>query len=141
MKSGTFSLKLLNNKFVLTNRKKTSVNFKAIVIIVSSFILMIASAYVVYVLQDDFSKFNLERLNSNFGFAFFTLAAILFILGTLTFLYDVYLYFKYKPIVSVKDNELPRITVIVPAYNEGRQVWATLKSLAKSDYPKEKLQL
>ncbi len=32
-------------------------------------------------------------------------------------------------------------TVIVPAYNEGRQVAETLKSLLKSDFPKEKLQI
>src|SRR5690606_24226912 len=39
------------------------------------------------------------------------------------------------------DEELPTCTVIVPAYNEGELVWHTLKSLANSDYPKEKLQL
>jgi len=38
-------------------------------------------------------------------------------------------------------EELPNITVIVPAYNEGKQVWYTLMSLSNSDYPKEKLEL
>jgi hyaluronan synthase len=102
---------------------------------------MIAATYSVYLLQDDFSKFNFERLNTTWGFSFFILAAILFAFGAMTFIYDLYLYFKYKPIASVNDNELPTVTVIVPAYNEGKQVLETLKSLDKSDYPKEKLQL
>jgi hyaluronan synthase len=57
------------------------------------------------------------------------------------FIYTLYRYFCYKPIVSVSDNQLPTCTVIVPAYNEGKQVWDTLMSLAKSDYPEGKLQL
>ena len=51
------------------------------------------------------------------------------------------LFLKYKTISSVTDEELPTCTVIVPAYNEGKQVWDTLISLAKSDYPIEKLQI
>jgi len=141
MKSASFNLKLRNNKFSLEDKKTSSINFKAIIILVTSFIVMIAAAYVVYLLQDDFSKFNFNRLNNKFGFLFFTLAASLFVFGVLTFIYHGYLYFKYKAIASVSNEELPTITVIVPAYNEEKQVWATLKSLAKSDYPKEKLQL
>ncbi len=141
MKSTTFNLKLLNNKFVLTTKKKAPINFRALIVLLSSFVVMSVAAYVVYILQDDFSKFNFERLSTKFGFAFFSLTAIFFLFGIMTFIYDVYLYFKYKPIASVSDDKLPTVTVIVPAYNEGKQVWATLESLAKSDYPKEKLQL
>ena len=57
------------------------------------------------------------------------------------FIYKAYNYFKYKPIASVSDKELPTITVIVPAYNEGKQVWDTLMSLDNSNYPKEKIQI
>ena len=141
MKSATYNLKLQNNNFSLNDKKTSSINYRGLITLISSFVIMIGAAYSVYLLQDDFSKFNFERLSSTFGFAFFTFAAILFAFGTMTFIYDVYLYFKYKPIESVSDSELPTVTVIVPAYNEGKQVWATLESLAKSDYPKEKLQL
>ncbi|AUC21688.1 MULTISPECIES: glycosyltransferase family 2 protein [Polaribacter] len=141
MKSTAFNLKLQNNKFSIEDRKTSPINFRAVIVLVSSFVIMIGAAFAVYLLQDDFSKFNFERLNNSFGAVFFNLAAVLFVFTSLTFLYDVYLYFKYKPIESVSDEELPTVTVIVPAYNEGKQVWATLKSLAKSDYPKEKLQL
>ena len=57
------------------------------------------------------------------------------------FIYTTYNYFKYKPIASVKDQSLPTCTVIIPAYNEGKQVYDTLISISKSDYPKNKLQL
>jgi len=141
MKAASFILKLHNNKLSIEGKEKSTINYKAILILLSSFAVMFSAAYAVYLLQDDFSKFNFDRLNNKFGILFFTLAFLVFAFGAMTFIYDIYLYFKYKPIASVTDNELPTVTVIVPAYNEGKQVWATLKSLAKSDYPKEKLQL
>lgn len=141
MSIGTINLKSSHSKYASTNQKTTPINFRALIVMLSSFVIMIAATYSVYLLQDDFSKFNFERLNTTWGFSFFILAATLFAFGAMTFIYDLYLYFKYKPIASVNDNELPTVTVIVPAYNEGKQVLETLKSLDKSDYPKEKLQL
>lgn len=49
--------------------------------------------------------------------------------------------FRYKAVKSVADAELPSLTVVVPAYNEGSLVQQTLRSLATSNYPAEKLQL
>ncbi len=49
--------------------------------------------------------------------------------------------FHYRPVSPVKDSELPDLTVVVPAYNEGALVLQTLRSLATGDYPSEKLQL
>jgi len=49
--------------------------------------------------------------------------------------------FRYRPIDGVPDAMLPTVTVVVPAFNEGQLVQETLRSLANSDYPKEKLQL
>ncbi len=141
MKPEAITLKSISSKYIKFNQQDKQVNIRAIVVLVSSFVLMIGAAFAVYSLQDEFSKFNFERMNTSWGFAFFSVAAVLFVFGSMTFMYDLYLYFKYKPIESVSDEELPKVTVIVPAYNEGKQVWATLKSLAKSDYPKEKLQL
>ncbi|BCS52180.1 chitin synthase [Geobacter sp. SVR] len=47
----------------------------------------------------------------------------------------------YRPIPGCADELLPACTVVVPAYNEGRQVYVTLQSLAASDYPHDKLRL
>lgn len=47
----------------------------------------------------------------------------------------------YRPVPATDDAELPELTVIVPAYNEGAQVLRTLQSLAASDYPAKKLRI
>ena len=48
---------------------------------------------------------------------------------------------RYRPVPACADSDLPVCTVIVPAYNEGKQVLRTLRSIARSDYPAEKLQI
>ncbi|WP_052375819.1 glycosyltransferase family 2 protein [Chondromyces apiculatus] len=48
---------------------------------------------------------------------------------------------RYRPVAPPAGKHLPFITVIVPAYNEGRQVLETLVSLARSDYPEDRLQI
>ena len=83
----------------------------------------------------------MNGMGSTVGNTFSIMGLMLLTYKALMFIYMLYNYFKYKPIASVKDDELPTCTVIVPAYNEGKQVWDTLMSLEKSDYPKDKLQL
>lgn len=56
-------------------------------------------------------------------------------------IWRIVLVFKYKPIKGCSDDKLPTCTVVVPAYNEGRQVFKTLESLAASSYPPDKIQL
>lgn len=56
-------------------------------------------------------------------------------------IWRLYLVATYRPMPSVADDELPELTVIVPAYNEGEQVLKTLRSLAASDYPMDKLRV
>ncbi|CAM4164129.1 glycosyltransferase family 2 protein [Zobellia roscoffensis] len=107
----------------------------------STFVLMIGAAYMSYILRSDLNQFNLERSTSTFGQGFMYLALGLFIFKAVFFLFIIYRYFKYKVVDSVSDEELPTVTVIVPAYNEGKQVYDTLMSLAESDFPNEKLQL
>ncbi len=107
----------------------------------STFVLMIGAAYLVYILQGDFDRFHIERSSSLLGYSFMLVATALLAFKVGFFLFTFVRFFKYKPITSVTDDELPTCTVIVPAYNEGKQVWNTLMSLAESDFPKEKLQL
>lgn len=56
-------------------------------------------------------------------------------------LWRVYLVARYRPVADVGDAALPKLTVVVPAYNEGRQVLLTLRSLAASQYPRDRLQI
>lgn len=110
-------------------------------VLIGTFILMVAGALLVYLLQPQFDALYQERLNSWWGNTIIITSLSLLGIRILFFLYDVFLYFKYKPIASVSDEELPVCTVIVPAYNEGKLVYDTLMSLANSNYPEHKMQL
>src|SRR5690625_264514 len=112
-----------------------------IFVLVSTFILIFGAVYLFFTLQNDFSSFRAERLDSPVGFFFLILAALLFLFNLLFFGYSIIRYFYYKSIPSVPDAELPSATVIVPAYNEGKHVYDTLVSLAQSSYPEEKLEI
>lgn len=116
-------------------------NLKGILVRATSLVLLMGAAYLVFVLQNDFSRYNLNGLDTGWGLTFFVVVMALFFFRAGFFIYNLYLYLRYKPINSVTNENLPSCTVIVPAYNEGKQVWATLMSLAKSDYPAHKLQL
>ncbi|CAL65006.1 glycosyltransferase [Christiangramia forsetii] len=120
---------------------KNPKNIWGIIVLLSTFILMIGAAFLVFHLQSDFSAYNMERMSTTWGFIFAMIAGALFVYRAGFFVYNLYLYFRYKPIKSVSDEKLPSCTVIVPAYNEGKQVYATLMSLAASEYPEQKLQL
>ena len=39
------------------------------------------------------------------------------------------------------DDELPKVSVIIPAYNEEKTIQLTIDSILKSDYPKNKLDI
>src|SRR5690554_3480130 len=122
-------------------QSKGKTNPWGVFVLGSTFLLMMVAAYLFFYLNSDFTSFHEERLNSTWGYPFLVLAIGLLIFKASFFIYTLYRYFCYKPIASVTDSELPTCTVIVPAYNEGKQVWETLMSLANSDYPEEKLQL
>lgn len=116
-------------------------NINALLIQLLTFSLLGGAAFLVYELQSHYYELNLERLDSRWGLVlFFSLLTVL-VFKTAFFLYNIYLYIKYKPIQSVTDAALPACTVIVPAYNEGKLVLSTLLSLAESDYPSDKLQI
>lgn len=111
------------------------------VVLFSSFLLLIIGIYFLYVFHNDFEQLNMDKASSTLGYTFIVLGTSLFVFKATFFLYKAYNYFKYKPIDSVSNKNLPTCTVIVPAYNEGKQVWDTLMSLANSNYPKDKIQI
>lgn len=47
----------------------------------------------------------------------------------------------YRAVAPVGDKELPLITIVIPAFNEGRQVLCTIRSVMASDYPAKKMQV
>ncbi len=69
------------------------------------------------------------------------LASALGLIATLEFLWRAYLVLTYRPAPRCPESALPSLTVVVPAYNESEQVLATLRSVAASDYPRDRVQL
>lgn len=122
-------------------QSKFNQNPKAFAVLVGTFILLAGASFFVYEFQPYFDELNQARMNSFLGPALLVLTLALLVFKIGYFLLTVFLYFRYKPIESVSDEELLTCTVIVPAYNEGKQVYDTLMSLAASDYPIEKMQL
>lgn len=119
------------SKNVLANR----------LILTATMLLLLGGASLVYVLQPEFYNFNESRINSPVGLTFLIITLALLVFKVSFLLYNVYLYFQYKPIASVSDALLPTCTVIVPAYNEGKLVFQTLLSIANSDFPVSKMQI
>jgi len=121
--------------------KFKSIDTSRAVILAATIALLLGAAYMVYELQPEIEKLHFERLSTTWGFYFIVITTALLVYKLLYFLFNVVLYFKYKPVKSVSDELLPSVTVIVPAYNEGRLVYDTLVSLVASKYPSQKLQL
>jgi hyaluronan synthase len=123
------------------NFKTATLNPRDIAIFTSIFLLLFGATYLVFQLTPDFEQFRLNRMNSIGGIILMVLTTslLLFKFSFLTFIFILFL--RYKAVESVSDEELPTCTVIVPAYNEGKQVWSTLHSLVASDFPSHKLQL
>ncbi|MEO6683683.1 MAG: glycosyltransferase family 2 protein [Ginsengibacter sp.] len=131
------------DSLVNTIQKKSQKQFqsKSVLVLAGTFLLLFGATYLFFYLDTDFSKFREERMNSTLGITFLIIATTLFAFKAGFFIYKLVRYFKYQSIDSVSHEELPTCTVIVPAYNEGKQVFDTLMSLANSDYPAAKLQL
>lgn len=71
-------------------------------------------------------------------------AAITFLIMFLRLLQLTFLFaYRKKPceIKVVSDEKLPRVTVMVPAYNEEKVIKKTLKTILDLDYPDEKFEI
>ena len=127
-------------KGINTNQNQQR-SYKNQIVIAGTLLLLLSGAGLVYFLQPDFLAFNQTRINSPIGLIFLIATLALLLFKVSFFIYNAYLYLKYKPIESVSDESLPTCTVIVPAYNEGKLVYQTLLSIANSDFPQSKLQI
>jgi hyaluronan synthase len=69
------------------------------------------------------------------------LAAGLTFFTVLTLLWRIWFACRYRSYAPLPDSTLPTITVVIPAYNEGRQVLDTVRSVMNSHYPMKKMQV
>lgn len=128
------------NKF-LERISKNCLTKKDYMIIGASFVTMLASILFLIIYENEILEWHNAKLETWWGVAIYSIGLSLLILKIIFLSYMGYLYIKYKPIKNVSDDELPKCTVIVPAYNEGKLVYDTLLSLADSNYPADKLEI
>ena len=57
------------------------------------------------------------------------------------FLVQAFLAVFYHPYPVLDEKDLPFVTVIIPAFNEGKQIASTVESVMKADYPEEKFEV
>lgn len=138
-KSGTFSKKSTRDDGK-RNLIKNPLSSRSL-ILMGTFLMLFSAVFSFFYFQPYFEEIHLARLDSFGGNALVYLGFSLLAANVAFLLYLAVLYFRYKVTNSVSDIALPKCTVIVPAYNEGKLVWKTLQSLVNSDYPAEKLQI
>ncbi len=51
------------------------------------------------------------------------------------------LWMRYRPFKAPDGVELPKVTVVIPAFNEGPMVGRSIRSVAACNYPKDKLEV
>jgi hyaluronan synthase len=51
------------------------------------------------------------------------------------------MWLRYRAFAPATTDDAPRLTVIIPAYNEGRMVEKSIDSVAAADYPRDRLQI
>jgi hyaluronan synthase len=51
------------------------------------------------------------------------------------------LWARYRPFTAPAGAEWPRVSVVIPAFNEGPMVERSIRSAAQCDYPKERLEI
>src|SRR5690606_5187267 len=123
--------------------EKQNYNLRPIeyIILSGALTVLICSIIQSFDYHEYFEELRIQRMQSTTGQMLIYFGITILILKLSFLAYLLILHLKYKAIKSVSDEELPKLTVIVPAYNEGELVYHTLKSLVDSNYPAEKLEL
>lgn len=98
---------------------------------------IIALAWHTGALTDPFNELYETTLGAMAMFAASTYASIMLVVT----LVRVLMVMRYKPTPSLSDADLPFVSVIIPAYNEGPDVAKSIESIARSNYPRHKLQI
>jgi|SRR5690625_221112 len=130
----------MNNQKNLISQEKKPITSRSLVLI-GTFLLLFGSIFILFYFNPYFENIHLQRLNDFGGKPLILFGLSLLAVNILMLLYMFSLYLRYQSTPSVGDQELLPTTVIVPAFNEGKLVYKTLKSLAESDFPQEKLQI
>lgn len=64
-----------------------------------------------------------------------------FVMGTILMMFRTLLWFTYRPFPLARWEDAPRMTVVIPAYNEGPMVAKSIDSVATANYPPDRLEI
>ncbi len=64
-----------------------------------------------------------------------------FAMGMVLIFIRTLLWVRYRPVPSLSCDDAPRMSVIIPAYNEGAMVRKAINACAQADYPRERLEI
>lgn len=102
-------------------------------------ILILVPLWVFFGMED---AIPIELMDSGtFTYLFFLLGLVMVIANVLYFAWQILLVGYYKEFPDVPIEELPTCAVVIPAYNEGRDVMLAIESVLASDYPPDKLDI
>jgi hyaluronan synthase len=62
-------------------------------------------------------------------------------MGLMLLSFRTLLWFRYRPFASAGAADAPHLTVIIPAYNEGRMVEKSIDAVAAANYPSDRLEI
>lgn len=109
-------------------------------LVATIFVGMVAFAYAVFaspLLQPIITAAQKEQWN-----ALLLKPTVLWVaMGFLLLFLRTILWLGYRPFQAVADAEAPSLSVIIPAFNEGRMVERSIASVAKARYPKGHLEI
>ena len=105
--------------------------------LVSLYVAILYAAYSTGSLFNPFAGLHNSTLGGFvMGFGAYYSATMLFVT-----LCRCFLVMAYRPMKSLSDEDLPSVTVIIPAYNEGADVAKSIDSVSRYHYPRHKLQI
>src|SRR5262245_1477000 len=62
-------------------------------------------------------------------------------MGIILLAFRTSLWLRYRPFAPATVLEAPMLTVVIPAYNEGQMIEKSIVSVARADYPRNRLQV
>ncbi|MFQ5411173.1 MAG: glycosyltransferase [Phycisphaerae bacterium] len=105
--------------------------------------IVIAAAGVLLwtLLSGDFWRFHSLPDQTMFGRVTWGVAMGYGLIVFLALIWRLRLWSRYRPMEAVEDADLPSVTVVIPAYNEGSLVRDSILSAAASRYPSDRMEI
>jgi hyaluronan synthase len=64
-----------------------------------------------------------------------------FTMGTVLIVIRTLLWVRYRPVAAASPDEAPRMSIIIPAYNEGMMIRKAVDACARAEYPRDRLEI